>query len=187
MELGFNPGIWYSERAFMDIEKLSIEGLLLVRPTVYQDERGFFLESFKESLYADLGVRFVQDNHSCSKEGVIRGMHYQSGEGQAKLVRVVEGKIFDVAFDMRRGSPTFGQWQGVYLDGQSCHQLFIPAGFAHGFCVVSEKAHVLYKVSTVFDPQTECGFHYDSVGIQWPVKEPIVSNRDRLAPGFVTV
>ena len=154
-----------------------LEGLRLITPRVHTDARGFFLESYREDT-----DRFVQDNHSFSTKGVLRGMHFQ--KGQAKLIRVAVGCIFDVAIDVRRDSPTFGQWCGVYLDGDKHEQLLIPSGFAHGFCVMSENAHVLYKVSTFYDPELESGFRYDDpkVGIEWPLNELILSERDRNAP-----
>ena len=163
----------------MEIKNLSLEGLKLISPKRFEDARGFFTEAYRKSWDEALGASFVQDNHSFSKRGVIRGMHYQPG--QAKLVRVASGKILDVAVDIRPASKTFGKWEGVYLDGE--RQLFIPDGFAHGFCVI-EDAHVLYKVSSFYDAKTECGFHYDSVGIEWPITEPLVSKRDLDAPKF---
>ncbi len=170
----------------LTIQELKLVGPKLIRPRVFQDERGFFLESYREPLYTPHGISavFVQDNHSFSKKGTIRGIHFQRAPGQAKLVRVVVGKIFDVIVDIRKDSPTFGQWEGVYLDDQSHEQLFVPVGFGHGFCVVSPEAHVLYKVSTLYNAQEEKTFRFDdsSVGIQWPEPAPILSERDRSAP-----
>lgn len=172
----------------MEANNLRLEGLILIKPKVFQDHRGFFLETFQQSVYEKLGIQcsFVQDNHSFSKKGCIRGMHFQSFPGQAKLIRVAVGKIFDVAVDIRPHSPTYGQWEGVVLDDQSHHQLFIPIGFAHGFCVLSPEAHVLYKVSHPYEPNFEKGFRWDdpSVNIQWPVENPIISERDQQAPFF---
>lgn len=172
----------------MEIVDLKLAGLKLVKPKVFKDNRGFFLESFKQSLYQKMGIAesFVQDNHSFSQKGCIRGMHFQSVPGQAKLVRVAAGKIFDVAVDIRPDSPTYGQWEAVILDDQNHHQLFIPVGFAHGFCVLSDEAHVLYKVSTAYDPQYEKGFRWNDsqINIQWPTDHPIISERDQLAPSF---
>lgn len=172
----------------MQVSDLSLAGLKLVKPKVFRDQRGFFLETFQESLGENLGLSgsFLQDNHSFSHQGCIRGMHYQSYPGQAKLVRVAVGKVYDVAVDIRPDSPTFGRWEAVILDDQSHHQLFIPVGFAHGFCVLSEQAHVLYKVSSLYDPKHEKGFRWDdpTVKIQWPVDRPIVSERDQQAPFF---
>lgn len=172
----------------MEIIPLSLKGLLLIKPKVFQDHRGFFLETFQQSAYDAIGIQcpFVQDNHSFSKKGCIRGMHFQSVPGQAKLVRAAVGAIFDVAVDIRPDSPTYGQWEGVVLDDQAHHQLFIPVGFAHGFCVMSAEAHVLYKVSTPYDPRYEKDFRWDdpTVNIQWPVENPVISERDQQAPFF---
>ena len=172
----------------MEVIDLSLSGLKLIKPNVYRDTRGFFLETYQHKLYESFGITtpFVQDNHSFSQQGCIRGMHFQSFPGQAKLVRVGVGKIFDVAVDIRPDSPTFGKWEGVILDDQMHHQLFIPVGFAHGFCVLSPEAHVMYKVSSPYDPKYEKGFRWDdsTVNIEWPVKNPIVSERDQQAPNF---
>ena len=172
----------------MEVIKLRLHGLKLIKPKVFRDRRGFFLETFQPSLHQELGLEspFLQDNHSYSQKGCLRGMHYQSIPGQAKLVRAAAGKIYDVAVDIRPNSPTYGQWEAVILDGESHHQLFIPVGFAHGFCVLSEEAHVLYKVSSLYDPATEKGFRWDdpSINIEWPVEHPIVSERDQQAPFF---
>lgn len=172
----------------MQLSDLSLAGLKLLKPKVFRDQRGFFLETFQQSLCEKLGLStsFLQDNHSFSHQGCIRGMHFQSYPGQAKLIRVAVGKIYDVAVDIRPESPTFGRWEAVILDDQSHHQLFVPVGFAHGFCVLSEHAHVLYKVSSLYDPQYEKGFRWDdpTVKIQWPLDQPIVSERDQQAPFF---
>ena len=172
----------------MPIFELRLPGLKLIKPTVFRDARGFFMETYQQSAYAKMGIEdlFVQDNHSYSQKGCIRGMHFQSSPGQAKLVRVALGTIFDVAVDIRPESPTFGQWEGVELDGENHFQLYIPVGFAHGFCVLSDVAHVLYKVSSAYHPDYEKGFRWDDpeVGIAWPVQHPIVSERDRHSPGF---
>jgi len=172
----------------MQVEDLGLSGLKLIRPRVFEDQRGFFLESYNFERYARAGIEcvFVQDNHSRSVQGTLRGLHYQSSPGQAKLLRVASGRIFDVAVDIRPDSPTFGKWQGVTLDAQNHHQLFIPVGFAHGFCVLSETADVLYKVSSVYVAATECGIRYDDpeIAVTWPVSNPIVSDRDKTAEGF---
>jgi dTDP-4-dehydrorhamnose 3,5-epimerase len=167
----------------MDTSDLSLPGLKLVRPRVFGDQRGFFLETFQVERYRAAGITcdFVQDSHSRSTFGVLRGLHYQDRPGQAKLVRVASGRIFDVAVDIRADSPTFGRWQGVFLDSETHHQLFIPVGFAHGFCVVSETADVAYKVSQPYDAASERTLAWDDrdVGIAWPVNEPVLSERDR--------
>jgi dTDP-4-dehydrorhamnose 3,5-epimerase len=162
-----------------------LEGPLLVRPAVHGDERGFFLESYRRSVFAELGVpeEFVQDNHSRSRRGIVRGMHYQRGMG--KLVRCVRGAILDVLVDVRRGSPSFGAWEAYELDDERHHMLYAPPGFAHGFCVVSDVADVVYKCTTYYDPDEEGGFHHadPEVGIEWPAGlELIASARDASAP-----
>jgi dTDP-4-dehydrorhamnose 3,5-epimerase len=173
----------------MKVTNLRLDGLKLITPRTFHDDRGFFKETYHQPRYADLGIstNFVQDNHSFSQNNVIRGMHFQSTPGQDKLVWVSQGKIFDVAVDLRKDSPTFGQWEGVYLDEESHQQLFIPNGFAHGFCVVSVGgAHVHYKVSAPYDGATEKTFRFDDpmIKIQWPSQTPIISTRDLEAPSF---
>lgn len=166
----------------MQIQELSFPEVKKITLKTFSDERGFFRETFRS---LDFAVTFVQDNHSFSEKQVIRGMHFQRFPGQAKLVTPIQGIIFDVVVDIRRESPTFGKWEGVYLDAALGDQLFIPVGFAHGFCVVSEEgAHVSYKVSSFYDPQEEKTFRYDDprLGIQWPGSSPKLSERDRLAP-----
>ncbi|MEI8300644.1 MAG: dTDP-4-dehydrorhamnose 3,5-epimerase [Chlamydiota bacterium] len=167
----------------MHIKELTLKGVKLITPQVFYDERGFFLETFHQTRYLEIGM-FVQDNLSCSKYGTIRGMHFQTRPGQAKLVQVIKGKIFDVFVDIRKDSPTFGRWEGVYLEEGTHQQLFIPVGFAHGFCAMSAETLVLYKVSSEYHSDTEKGFRYDdpAVGIKWPISNPIVSERDLRAP-----
>ena len=162
-----------------------LDGPVLIEPVVHGDARGFFQETYRKAVFADLGVHeeFVQDNHSRSRLGVLRGMHFQPG--QAKLVRCARGSILDVLVDIRPGSPSFGQWESFALDDETHRQLYVPDGFAHGFCVTSEVADVLYKVSTYYDPVAESGFRFDDpeVGIEWPEGiELQVSDRDRNAP-----
>jgi len=165
---------------------LALPDVILVEPDVHRDARGFFLESYHLEKYRAGGVPgpFVQDNHSRSVRNTLRGLHFQRSPGQAKLVRVVSGRIWDVAVDIRPGSPTFGRWHGIELDAAEHRQLFVPVGFAHGFCVLSEVADVLYKVSSPYDPATEAGFAWDDpeVGIAWPITDPVLSARDRAAP-----
>jgi dTDP-4-dehydrorhamnose 3,5-epimerase len=170
----------------------SLSGVLLIEPAVHGDHRGFFAETWRADTWPDAGmdVTFVQDNHSRSKRGTLRGMHFQTVPGQAKLVRCARGSIFDVVVDLRRGSPTFGRWEGFVLDEETMRQLFVPIGFAHGFCVTSEVADVVYKCSSYYDAATEAGIAYDdpAVGIQWPLGvEPIVSERDANAPRLADV
>lgn len=170
----------------MEVIELTFPGVKKLRSPIFSDERGFFREMFREPLYLENGIccRFVQDNHSFSKKGTIRGMHFQRSPGQSKLVTVISGEIFDVFVDVREDSPNFGKWEGVYLSASSGDQLFIPDGYAHGFCVVSEEAHVFYKVSSLYDLKEEMSFRYDDpeVGIVWPVNTPILSERDKKSP-----
>jgi dTDP-4-dehydrorhamnose 3,5-epimerase len=170
------------------VERLEtrLGGPILVKPVVHGDERGFFHESYRRNTYADLGMpeEFVQDNHSRSRHGIVRGMHFQVGAGMAKLVRCARGAIVDVVVDLRRGSPTFGEWEAFELDDDNLHQLYCPIGFAHGFCVTSDIADVLYKCTAYYDESIERGIAYDDpdVGIEWPEVELIPSERDANAP-----
>jgi dTDP-4-dehydrorhamnose 3,5-epimerase len=162
-----------------------LEGPVLIEPAVHGDARGFFQETYRKAVFTELGVpdEFVQDNHSRSRRGVLRGMHFQPG--QAKLVRCARGAIVDVLVDIRPDSPAFGSWEAFALDDETHRQLYLPDGFAHGFCVTSELADVVYKVSTYYDPDVESGFRFDDpeVGIEWPQGiEFEVSGRDRGAP-----
>jgi len=162
-----------------------LEGPVLIEPVSHGDARGFFQETYRKGVFAELGVHddFVQDNHSRSRLGVLRGMHFQPA--QAKLVRSVRGAILDVVVDIRPGSPSFGRWEAFPLDDETHRQLYVPDGFAHGFCVTSEVADVVYKVSTYYDPAVESGFRFDDpdVGIEWPSDlELETSARDREAP-----
>ncbi len=171
----------------MEITSTRLIAPRLVQPVVHGDERGFFLETYRKDELAAAGIEddFVQDNHSRSRRGVVRGMHFQAG--MSKLVRCVRGAIFDVVVDVRRGSPTFGQWEGYELSDENHHQLYCPVGFAHGFCVLSETADVAYMTSAYWDPATEGGFsHADpAVGIAWPDGlELIASAKDAGAPAL---
>jgi dTDP-4-dehydrorhamnose 3,5-epimerase len=163
-----------------------LEGPILVEPVLHGDHRGFFSETYRKNVYADLGIHddFVQDNHSRSKLGIVRGMHFQVGDGMAKLVRCGRGAIVDVVVDLRHGSPTFGEWEAFPLDDENMHQLYCPVGFAHGFCVTSDLADVMYKCSAYYDESIERGIKYDDpeIGIQWPDVELIPSDRDASAP-----
>lgn len=176
----------------MRLVETRLEGLVCLEPDVHGDDRGFFVETFREDVWAAHGVSvgFVQDNHSRSRQGVVRGMHFSIGSGQAKLLRCARGRIWDVAVDIRRQSPTFGEWEAVELDDVSGRQLFVPVGFAHGFCVLSEVADVVYKCSTYYAAEVERGFAFDdpAVGIEWPSGVGLqVSERDRTAPTLVQV
>ncbi len=164
-----------------------LDGTILLEPAFHGDARGFFLESYRANVWAQHGVddAFVQDNHSRSGRGVLRGMHFSVGAGQAKLVRCARGRILDVVVDLRRASPTYGEWESVELDDARARQLYVPVGFAHGFCVLSDVADVTYKCSTYYDAAVERGFHYadPDVGIAWPADMAVlVSERDMHAP-----
>ena len=168
-----------------------LEGVVAVEPAVHGDERGFLIETYSERAWADAGITtlFVQHNHSRSVRNTLRGLHFQLTPGQAKLVRCVRGSIFDVAVDLRRGSETFGEWEGHILDDETHRQLFVPAGFGHGFCVLSEFADVSYLLSSPYDPATESGIAWNDpdVGVDWPVDEPLLSERDTKAPRLAEV
>ena len=160
-----------------------IPGVVVIEPDVHRDARGFFLETYHAAKYRDGGIScaFVQDNHSRSAGRALRGLHAQLRRPQAKLLRCIEGEIFDVAVDIRRGSPTFGRWIGVALSAENFRQIFIPEGFAHGFCVTSEAAEVEYKCSDVYVPADEVTIAWNdpAIGIRWPVSEPLLSPRDQ--------
>jgi dTDP-4-dehydrorhamnose 3,5-epimerase len=167
----------------------SLPGVFALEPRVFGDERGFFFESYNRRLMAEVGIveEFVQDNHSCSSRNVLRGLHYQLKHPQGKLVRVAEGGILDVAVDMRRSSPTFGRWEAVRLSGENKRTLWIPRGFAHGFRVLSEKAHVLYKATDFYSPEHErtLAWNDPELKINWELDgEPIVSAKDRRGAAF---
>ncbi len=168
-----------------------LDGLALIEPAVHGDSRGFFVETFARDEWAALGVdaTFVQQNHSRSSKGTLRGLHFQTSPGQAKLLRCARGEILDVAVDMRKDSPTFGQWEGHVLDDEKHRQLFVPIGFAHGFVVLSEIADVCYQVSSLYDPATEAGIAWDDpeVGVDWQVAEPLLSERDKSAPTLAEI
>ena len=172
----------------MRVTPLEHPEVLLIEPAVFADARGFFMETFHADKFASQGLPtcFVQDNHSRSVRGVLRGLHYQLHHPQGKLVRVVSGEVFDVAVDIRKGSPMFGKWVGAILSEDNQRQLYVPPGFAHGFCVVSPEAHVLYKTSAPYNSKTEMGFRFDDpeIGIKWPVDKPVVSERDQKSPYF---
>jgi dTDP-4-dehydrorhamnose 3,5-epimerase len=159
-----------------------LDGPVLLQPIVHGDERGFFLETYRRSALAELGIvdEFVQDNHSRSRGGVVRGMHFQPG--MAKLIRCARGVIYDVVVDLRRGSPTFGQWEGAELSDANHHQFYCPDGFAHGFCVLSELAEVEYKCTDYYDRADEVGARWDSAGIDWPIRQPLLSPKDAALP-----
>jgi dTDP-4-dehydrorhamnose 3,5-epimerase len=167
----------------MRVIETQLPGVMLLEPQVHRDARGFFMEVYHVARLEACGIhtRFVQENQSRSGRGTLRGLHWQYRRPQAKLVRVLSGEIFDVAVDIRRGSPTFGAWEGMHLSADNFRQTFIPEGFAHGFCVLSETADVDYKCSDYYDPGGEAGLAWDDpvVGISWPVPEPLLSLKDR--------
>ncbi len=166
----------------MKFIETSLPGVILIEPVVYGDERGFFLETYRKKEFTEAGIHidFVQDNHSRSVRNTLRGLHFQHPHGQAKLVRVISGVVFDVAVDIRRGSPTFGKWVGEFLSSENKRELFISAGFAHGFCVVSEHAEFVYKCSEYFHPETDHTILWNDpdIGIDWPVTAPLLSSKD---------
>jgi dTDP-4-dehydrorhamnose 3,5-epimerase len=176
----------------MRIVPTRLDGPLLIEPDVFGDHRGFFAETYRADAWAQLGVdvSFVQDNHSRSRRGTLRGIHFQLSPGQAKLVRCARGSIVDVLVDLRRASPTFGAWEAYELDDETMRQLYVPVGFGHGFCVTSEVADVAYKCSSYYDAATEASIAYDDpeIGIAWPTGvEPIVSERDATAPRLADI
>ncbi len=173
----------------MNVQNTSLPGVLLLEPKIFADPRGFFLESYNRRVFAGLGLdlEFVQDNHSKSCRNTLRGMHLQlPPKAQDKLVRVLSGEIFDVVVDLRHGSPTFRQWEGHRLDANSMRMLFIPKGFAHGFCVLSETAEIFYKCTDFYAPDMEMTLRWDDpmIGIRWPVTAPILSGRDQKGQPF---
>ena len=167
----------------MDIVQTSLPGVIVIKPKVHEDARGFFMETYRAEALAEAGIHhnFVQDNHSRSLRGVLRGLHYQLRQPQAKLCRVVSGEVFDVAVDVRLGSPTFGQWCGVALSAENKLQIYVPRGFAHGYVVRSETADFLYKCSDYYDAADDRGVLWSdpAIGIAWDVSEPIVSPKDQ--------
>ncbi len=172
----------------MNIITTSIEGVFIIEPKVFKDSRGFFMETYNQNRYVEAGInrKYVQDNLSFSVQGTVRGLHYQINHPQAKLIQVITGEIFDVAVDIRPGSSTFGQWIGVHLTDQNMRQLFISEGFAHGFCILSETAHLSYKCSDFYVPDDEGGIIWSDpgIGIDWPVEDPIISEKDKGYPNL---
>jgi dTDP-4-dehydrorhamnose 3,5-epimerase len=167
----------------MNVIKTKLQGCVVIEPTVFGDDRGFFLETFQAERYADLaGITspFVQDNHSRSARGVLRGLHFQKNKPQGKLIRVVKGEVYDVAVDMRQGSPTFGQWEGIILSEENKTQLWVPPGFAHGFVVLSDTADFAYKCTDYYDPSDEGSILWNDpeLNIPWPIDNPKLSEKD---------
>lgn len=170
----------------MEIIKEPLPGLLVIKPRVFEDERGYFLETWQQVRYKELGIKenFVQDNWSRSTKGVLRGLHYQKEHPQGKLVSVRRGSVYDVAVDIRKGSSTFGQWHGEELSDENHLQMYVPPGYAHGFCVLSELADFVYKCTDYYHPTDEVGIRFDDprLEINWLVKNPIVSKKDKILP-----
>ena len=171
----------------MNVIETDIPGVLLIEPKVFGDDRGWFMESWQQVRYADAGVggRFVQDNLAYSRKGVLRGLHVQNPYGQGKLVQVLIGEVFDVAVDVRRGSPHFGTWVGVHLSGDNRRQFYVPEGFAHGYYVLSEQALFAYKCTDLYHPETQFSLRWDdpALGIDWPLEgQPELADKDRDAP-----
>jgi dTDP-4-dehydrorhamnose 3,5-epimerase len=175
----------------MKIETTRLDGIVVIEPKVFGDLRGFFYESYHYQRYCDAGIRavFVQDNQSRSVKNTLRGLHYQVNPGQGKLIRVIDGEIFDVAVDVRWQSPTFGQWFGINLSAENKKQLYIPVGFAHGFCVLSDFAEINYKCTDYYSPADERGILWNDpmLAINWPVQNPILSARDQQHPRFTEI
>lgn len=172
-----------------EFHKTEIEGVFIIEPKVFGDDRGYFMETYKESDFLDAGLnyKFVQDNQSKSRKGVLRGLHYQKHYPQAKLVRVISGEVFDVAVDLRKGSPTYGKWVGVILTAENKKMFMIPRGFAHGFVVLSETAEFVYKCDELYHPEDEGGIMWNDpeVGIKWPYEdEPLLSEKDKKHPSL---
>ncbi len=170
----------------MRVLQTALPGVVIIEPEVFQDERGFFLETYHHAKYAAAGleVSFVQDNHSRSRRDTLRGLHFQRSKPQGKLVRAVEGEIYDIAADVNPNSPHYGQWVGVRLSADSFRQIYVPPGYAHGFCVVSETAQVEYKCTTFYDPADEGGVMWNDprLAIDWPTSTPVLSGRDQQHP-----
>lgn len=167
--------------------KQFLNEVVLIKPSVFEDPRGYFMETYQEKRYEEeygITCKFVQDNLSFSQKGTLRGLHYQNPNPQAKLVQVIQGEVFDVAVDIRPNSPTFGQWTSTILSDQNKHQLFVPEGFAHGFCVLSETAIFHYKCSKYYSPASEGGILWSdpTININWPIKNPIISKKDQNHP-----
>ena len=172
-----------------EFKRLRIPEIVVVQPRIFEDGRGFFMETFKYSDFAGAGIceHFSQDNHSRSDKGVLRGLHYQKNPAaQGKLVRCIKGRIFDAAVDIRKGSPTFGQWEGVELSEDNNTMLYVPPGFAHGFLVLSDVAEIIYKCTQEYSPQDDRGIIWNDpdIGIAWPVGSPVLSEKDKRHPGL---
>ncbi|MGE5443938.1 MAG: dTDP-4-dehydrorhamnose 3,5-epimerase [Ignavibacteriales bacterium] len=169
--------------------KTEVPDIVLIEPQAFEDQRGFFMETYKRSEFSSNGIPevFVQDNYSYSVRGVLRGLHYQRDpKGQGKLIMILKGEVFDVAVDIRKGSPTYGKWVGMGLSSENHRMLYVPVGFAHGFCVLSEEAYVLYKVTEEYVPELDRGIIWNDpkIGVYWPIEEPIISPKDVRLPSL---
>jgi dTDP-4-dehydrorhamnose 3,5-epimerase len=166
----------------MEFKKTELKEVVLIKPDIFSDDRGFFMETYHQKKYAEAGItaNFVQDNFSNSKKGALRGLHFQLGTPQGKLVFVFSGEVFDVVVDIRKGSPQFGKWTGIHLSGENKLQLYIPPGFAHGFCTLSDQANFVYKCTDFYSPKDERGIIWNDpmIGIEWPITSPILSPKD---------
>ena len=175
----------------MKVNKAPLDGVLIIEPKVFRDPRGIFYEVYSAKRYGEHGIpaHFVQDNHSVSEKGVLRGLHYQINPGQAKLVRVTRGEVFDVVLDIRKESPTYGKWWSLHLSETNKFQLYVPEGFAHGFCVLSESVEFLYKCSNYYSPENERGIMWNDpdLAIDWPIENPIISQKDNVYPRFMEI
>lgn len=175
----------------MEVTETALPGVLLIRPRVFRDDRGSFLETWRQERYSEAGIdaAFVQDNVATSRRGVVRGLHYQEPDPQGKLVMVLQGRVMDVAVDIRRGSPTFGRWVGVRLSAEDGHQLWIPEGFAHGYATLSEQAIFAYKCTRAYNPKGDAAIRFDdpAIGVEWGVEDPILSEKDRSAPTLAEI
>jgi dTDP-4-dehydrorhamnose 3,5-epimerase len=170
----------------LNIRETKLPGVLLIEPIVFGDDRGFFMETYRADMFRDFAITetFVQDNHSRSARGVLRGLHYQEPNAQGKLVRCTRGAIFDVAVDIRRGSPSFGRWFGLELSDANRRMLWIPPGFAHGFCALEDHSDLVYKCTRLYDPASDRSILWNdpAIGIEWPIAEPVLSAKDAAAP-----
>ncbi len=175
----------------MRFHSTEIDGMYLIEPQVFKDERGFFLEIFHAERFKEAGINcsFVQDNHSRSTKGVLRGLHYQLTQPQGKLVRVAKGEVFDVGVDIRKGSPTFGKWAGYKISSENKRMLYLPPGLAHGFCVLSDEADFLYKCTDFYSREDERGLAWNDpeINIKWPINNPILSDKDKLNPALDSI
>ena len=175
----------------MEIIKTAISEVIVFVPPVFTDSRGYFLETYQQKKYAEAGIPkpFVQDNQSYSTKNVLRGLHFQLHHPQGKLVRVIQGSVFDVAIDIRKNSPTFGKWHGEILSAENKKQMYIPENFAHGFCVLSDSAEFVYKCTDFYVPGDEVGLIWNDpqVGIKWPIEQPILSDKDAVLPSWAEV